>query len=154
VLSKSEVLLRSDFMCLVFNLPIVCVCVFFYRFRSKSYSNEAMNKLWEHTNRSDENVLVRGRSFMKKASWNNECGGTILWNTEIGYRHVQVIFSSDMDRYVFSAKLCAWMYVTLMRNAAENECSLDETFLKFNLLSTLNIKIFFRNLAVGLLLNS
>jgi hypothetical protein len=55
-----------------------------------------MNKLWEHTNGSDEYVLVRGQNFVKKASW-NECGDVILWNIEIGYRHVQVIlFSSDM----------------------------------------------------------
>jgi len=113
------------------NRVCMCVCVFFffYRFRRKSYSSEAMNKLWEHTNGSDEYVLVRGQNFMKKASW-NECGGVILWNIEIGYRHVQVIlFSSDMGRYAFSARLDAWVYVTLMRSAAEHECSLVDTFL-------------------------
>ena len=62
---------------------------------------------------------------MKKISW-NECGGMILWNTEIGYREVQVpLFSSDMDGYSFSAEFRAWVYVMLMRNAEENECSLD-----------------------------
>ena len=104
-----------------------CMFFFFHRFQSKSYNNETMNKLWERTNGSDENVLVRGQNFMKKTNW-NECDGMIVWNTETGHRHVQVTFSSDTDRYYFSAKLCAWVCVTLMRNAAENECSLDETF--------------------------